>query len=87
MTVPAEETAADGLREAVSGQSEAAGGVVETLDSWALSLGTMRVSVWPRISASIQGLAPAAMNRDAAVWRRSWGVSGSRPASWAAGLK
>jgi small-conductance mechanosensitive channel len=48
MTIPAtdETTAADGIREAVSDRSEAAGGVVETLDSWALSLGSMRVSVW-----------------------------------------
>jgi small-conductance mechanosensitive channel len=49
MTLPAtvqEETAADGLREAVSDRSEAAGGVVETLDSWALSLGTTRISLW-----------------------------------------
>ncbi len=53
MTLPAEETAADGLREAVSGRSEAAGGVVETLDSWALSLGTMRVSVWDMLVVAI----------------------------------
>ena len=48
MTAPAtdETTAADGIREAVSDRSEAAGGVVETLDSWALSIGSMRVSVW-----------------------------------------
>ena len=38
--------AADGIREAVSGRSEAAGGVVETLDSWALSLGDTRLSLW-----------------------------------------
>ncbi|MCL4673610.1 MAG: glycosyltransferase, partial [Sphingomonadaceae bacterium] len=38
--------AAEGIREAVSERSEAVGGVVDTLDSWALSLGDMRVSVW-----------------------------------------
>lgn len=53
MTVPAEETAADGLREAVSGRSEAAGGVVETLDSWALSVGVMRVSVWDMLVVAL----------------------------------
>ena len=53
MTVPAEETAADGLREAVSGRSEAAGGVVETLDSWALSVGAMRVSVWDMLVVAL----------------------------------
>jgi len=46
MTAATDETAADGLREAVSGRSEAAGGVVETLDSWALSLGATRISLW-----------------------------------------
>ncbi len=45
-TAPQEETAADGLREAVAGRSDAAGGVVETLDSWALSVGATRISVW-----------------------------------------
>ncbi len=48
MTVPApnDTTAADGIREAVAGRSEAVGGVVDTLDSLALSLGTTRVSLW-----------------------------------------
>ena len=38
--------AADGIREAVAGRSETVGGVVETLDAWALKVGDMRVSLW-----------------------------------------
>ncbi|MFN4113830.1 MAG: mechanosensitive ion channel family protein [Sphingomonadaceae bacterium] len=40
---------ADGLKEAVAERSEAVGGVVETLDAWALSIGDMRVSLWDAI--------------------------------------
>lgn len=38
--------AAEGIKDAVSAKSRAAGSVVDTLDSWALSLGEMRVSVF-----------------------------------------
>ena len=47
---PVEDTdvapAADGIREAVSDRSETVGGLVETLDSWALSIGDTRLSLW-----------------------------------------
>ena len=39
-------SAAEDIKEAVSEKSEAVGGVVETLDAWALSVGDMRVSLW-----------------------------------------
>ena len=38
--------AAEGIKEAVSGRSEAVGGVVDTLDSWAVTIGDMRLSLW-----------------------------------------
>ena len=38
--------AADEIRSAVSHQSGAAGGVVDTLDGWAISIGSFRLSVW-----------------------------------------
>jgi small-conductance mechanosensitive channel len=41
-----EVAAADELRTAVSRQSDTVGDIVGTLDSWALSLGSLRVSVW-----------------------------------------
>ncbi|WP_324262770.1 mechanosensitive ion channel domain-containing protein [Altererythrobacter sp. H2] len=37
---------ADGIKEAVTERSQAVGGVVDTLDAWALSIGEMRVSLW-----------------------------------------
>jgi small-conductance mechanosensitive channel len=48
VSVPGERDirAADGLREAVAHKSGAAGGVVDTLDRWAIDLGHWRVSVW-----------------------------------------
>lgn len=38
--------AAEGLKDAVSEQSETLGDIVGTLDAWAVSLGAFRVSVW-----------------------------------------
>ncbi|GMM93246.1 mechanosensitive ion channel family protein [Qipengyuania sp. MTN3-11] len=38
--------AAEGLREAVSAQSQTAGSLIDTLDAAALSIGTFRVSLW-----------------------------------------
>ncbi len=38
-------TAAEGIKEAVSSKSEAAGSLLETMDNMAVSLGTMRLSV------------------------------------------
>ncbi len=48
MTAPGDRDvrAADGLRDAVAGQSGTAGGFVDTLDSLAVTLGSSRVSVW-----------------------------------------
>ncbi len=51
MSVPGEKEvrAADGLKHVVSQKSGAAGGVIETLDRWAIDLGTWRVSLWDAI--------------------------------------
>src|SRR5690349_17904741 len=51
MSVPGEKEvrAADGLKHVVSQKSGTAGGVIETLDRWAIDLGTWRVSVWDAI--------------------------------------
>ena len=45
---PQEETvaAADGIKEAVSSQSDTLGSVVEVLDSWAVQIGDFRLSTW-----------------------------------------
>ena len=47
---------ADGLREVVS-DNRAAAGVVETLDRLALSVGSVRVSLWDCIVAGLDLLA------------------------------
>jgi small-conductance mechanosensitive channel len=51
VSVPGEKEvrAADGLKHVVSQKSGAAGGVIETLDRWAIDLGTWRVSLWDAI--------------------------------------
>ena len=51
MSVPGEKEvrAADGLKHVVAQKSGAAGGVIETLDRWAIDLGTWRVSLWDAI--------------------------------------
>ncbi|TNE30199.1 MAG: mechanosensitive ion channel [Alphaproteobacteria bacterium] len=41
--------AAEGLKEAVSAKSKAAGSLVDTLDSWALNFGHVRFSLWDGI--------------------------------------
>ncbi len=48
MSAPGEKEvrAADGLKDAVSQKSGTVGGVIETLDRWAIDLGTGRVSLW-----------------------------------------
>lgn len=48
MSVPASTgvSGADGIREAVSAQSHAVGGMVEALDSLAIEVGGSRISVW-----------------------------------------
>lgn len=38
--------AAEGIKDAVTGRSEAFGGLVHTLDSWALTIGDTRLSLW-----------------------------------------
>ncbi len=43
--------AADGLKEVVASQSEAAGSFIESLDSWALTIGGSRISVWDGLVA------------------------------------
>ena len=67
---PVEEpvSAAEGIKEAVAGKSDTAGGVVETLDDLALSLGDMRVSVWDGIVVVLVV---------AAVWLFAWFASKS----------
>ena len=42
---------AEGLKEAVSAKSKAAGSLVDTLDSWAVNFGHIRFSVWDGIVA------------------------------------
>ncbi|WP_394730973.1 mechanosensitive ion channel domain-containing protein [Altererythrobacter sp. GH1-8] len=44
--------AADGLKEAVASKSETAGSFIETLDSWALTIGENRISVWDSLVAA-----------------------------------
>jgi small-conductance mechanosensitive channel len=45
--------AAENVRDAVSERSEAAGGMVDTMDSMAVELGTMRLSLWDILVASL----------------------------------
>ncbi len=46
-------SAADNVREAVSGRSEAVGGLVETMDRMAIELGSMRLSLWDVLVAAL----------------------------------
>ncbi len=46
MSARREVAAADELRSAVSRESNTVGEIVATLDSWALSVGSLRVSIW-----------------------------------------
>lgn len=46
MTVRREVATADELRSAVARESNTIAGIVNTLDSWALSIGSLRVSIW-----------------------------------------
>ncbi len=39
-------TTADDFRDAVADRSQTVGDVIQTLDSWALQIGSMRISVW-----------------------------------------
>ena len=38
--------AAEGIKEAVASENQTIGGLIETLDSYAINVGTMHVSVW-----------------------------------------
>lgn len=43
--------AAEGLKEAVASKSETAGSFIESLDSWAIVIGSSRISVWDGLVA------------------------------------
>jgi small-conductance mechanosensitive channel len=68
MSTPGEQEvrAADGLKHVVAQKSGTAGGIVETLDRWAIDLGTWRVSIW-------DGLVFVFII--VAVWAAAWFIS------------
>ena len=68
MSAPGEKEvrAADGLKDVVTQKGGTAAGVVETLDRWAIDLGTWRVSIWDAFVFVFISVA---------VWAAAWFIS------------